>query len=47
MSSTDDCAHDWSDVEMYCEDCGTHPAIFCETCGQLIDLAMEDDPRGD
>jgi hypothetical protein len=42
---TDECVHDWSDVETYCEDCGTHPAIYCEECGTLIDLVMNEDPR--
>lgn len=40
-----DCAHDWAETEIGCEDCGTHPAVHCENCGDLRDLIMEPDPR--
>ena len=40
-----ECAHEWAEGEVGCEDCGTHPAVYCENCETLVDLVFEDDPR--
>lgn len=45
MFSTADHVHDWEDIETFCEDCGTHPALWCEDCETMVDLVMEEDPR--
>ena len=38
--------HQWHDSEIYCEDCGTHPAAVCD-CGAAVDLIFFPDPRDD
>ena len=30
---------DWADAEIGCEDCGTHFALRCPKCDELIDMA--------
>jgi len=40
-----ECVHEWTEGEIGCEDCGTHPSVYCENCGDLRDLIMEADPR--
>lgn len=41
----DTCPHAWEETEVGCDDCGTHPAVRCDACGQVLDLIYEDDPR--
>jgi len=31
-------AADFQKAEVYCEDCGDHPALRCRRCGESIDL---------
>jgi hypothetical protein len=45
MSLLADCNHDWEESEVGCDDCGTHPAVRCDHCGQVLDLVYETDPR--
>jgi hypothetical protein len=39
------CPHEYEDTEVGCDDCGTHPAVRCDQCGQVLDLIYEEDPR--
>lgn len=41
----DPAGHTWVDGEVYCEDCGPHPAVYCLTCSEIVDLVWEADPR--
>lgn len=45
MSLPSECVHSWLEVEVYCDDCGSHPGLRCEECDSLLDLIYEDDPR--
>lgn len=40
-----ECAHEWQDAEVGCEDCGSHPAVRCAFCLETLDLIYNDDPR--
>ena len=33
---------DWNDIELPCEDCGSHYGIECPKCGWLTDLTFQD-----
>lgn len=33
---------DWIDTEVYCEDCGSHPAIKCPKCHAIEDYVWHD-----
>jgi hypothetical protein len=39
--------HVWREGEVACEDCGTHPALYCteDDCEEVLDLVRKDDPR--
>jgi len=39
--------HEWRESETYCEDCGSHPAVYCPVCDRTIDTVMSGDPRED
>ena len=28
---------EWRDTDVYCEDCGDHPAVACPNCGECFD----------
>ena len=33
---------EWSEAEVYCEDCGSHPAARCPKCDEDADTVMCD-----
>jgi hypothetical protein len=37
--------HEWEESEVNCEDCGSHNAVCCVGCGEVLDLVYDDDPR--
>lgn len=44
-SGMGECQHVWHDAEVGCEDCGDHPAVACDGCGEVRDLVWNEDPR--
>lgn len=47
MNPEYDCVHVWIEGEVYCEDCGTHPGLYCDLCLDTVDFIFEQDPRGE
>ncbi|HEY1700814.1 MAG TPA: hypothetical protein VGG75_13975 [Trebonia sp.] len=41
----DPAGHTWVDSETYCEVCESHPAVYCRTCSEIVDLIWDADPR--
>lgn len=39
-------AEEWGEREVYCEDCGTHPALECPLCEERVDTVYRD-PESD
>lgn len=35
---SDECRHSWETTDVYCEYCGSHPAIVCIKCDETRDV---------
>lgn len=35
------CEHDWSETDVYCEDCGSHTGWICEECYDVLDAVWD------